>query len=126
MRWPKRFSQLLDSSDPEIVAAAAEAVGKVQASEDQTAALEKSLSSDNFLVQEKALYAYAQYCTPATYKPLTALYWDNDEKIRRTAFFLSSAFLNSSDRPILEKATTHEDAFIAKQSKILLNNIFDE
>jgi HEAT repeat protein len=119
-------SLLAGSTDAEITAAAAEAIGNVQASEDQSKVLEESLTSKSFLVQEKALYAYAQYCTPTTYKPLTDLYWDDDEKIRRTAFFLSSAFLNSSDRPVLEKAATHQDEFIAKQSKILLNNIFDQ
>lgn len=117
------ISPLLNSSDAEIVAAAAEALGRSQSTQDHTKELEPILSSDNILVQEKALEAYAQYCSPESYKPLLELYWDKDEKIRRSAFFLSSAFLNETDRKVLEKAREHEDEFISKQSTIILDNM---
>ena len=116
---------LLKSSDANIQTAAIEALGKVHPSDDQTEALEPALESGSFEVQQAALNAYRTYMTPKTYKPLIKLWYDDDQKIRRTAFALSSAFLNTSDIPDLEKATSHSDQLIAKQSKLTLKQIRD-
>jgi HEAT repeat protein len=114
---------LLNSSDPKVQQAAIDALGKVGASDNQAEALAEKFESDSFLVQESALMAYAQYTTPSTYKPLVEL-WDNEnEKIRRTAFFLSEPFLNQSDMEELQKATESKDDFIAKHSKIMIKHL---
>lgn len=114
---------LLDSSDPDIQTAAIETLGKIGARENMAEAIEPKLKSDSVLVQEAALYAYAQYTTPTTYKPLKELWYDEDQQVRRTAFFLSSSFLNESDLPELEKAVEHEDEFISKQADTMIGYI---
>ena len=121
----ERVIPLLDSSDPDIQKAAADTLGKVgtRDRDEMAQALEPSLKSDSFLVQEAALYAYATYTTPTTYKPLKELWYDKDQKVRRTAFFLSSAFLNESDMPELEKAVAHDDPYISKQAGRIINHI---
>ena len=107
---------LLNSSNPEVERAAIEALGKVASKDDQTAVIEPKLGSDVFEIQEAAVTAYANYMTPENYKALKKLWNDNDEKIRRTAFFLTEPFLNDSDREDLQKATQHSDQFISKSA----------
>ncbi len=70
-----------------------------------------------------ALIAFYSYCTPDTYKELQGLWWDEDENIRKEAFSLSERFLDSSDREVLEKATKHEDEFISKNSRSILEQL---
>jgi len=54
---------------------------------------------------------------------LKTLWYDKDEKIRRTAFFLSSPFLNHSDLEDLEKAKKHSDELISKQSERIVKQL---
>jgi len=98
-------------------------MAKAGASTDQTPAIAPKLQSEDFLVQGAALQAFMQYCTPKTYTPLKGLWYDNNEQIRRTAFFFSEAFLNISDLPDLEKATTHSDELISKQAKLMIKHL---
>jgi HEAT repeat protein len=114
---------LLDSSDPEIQKAAIDTLKDVGAKENLAEALEPKLHSSDILVQEAALYAFAQYATPDTYKPLKELWYSEDEKIRRTAFFFSSIFVDESDLADLQKATEHEDQFISQQAEISIKFI---
>ncbi len=88
---------LLDSEDTDLEIEAIKTLGKLGAGENTADVLIPKLQSENFLVQENALDAFARFCTPRTYKPLLELYWDDDEKIRRRAFVLSERFLNSSE-----------------------------
>lgn len=114
---------LLNSQDPDLERQAIETLGKIGGGEETAEILAPKLESESFLVREEALYAYAQYCSPKTYKPLIGLWYDKDEKVRRTAFFLSSTFLNDADRPELEKALNHEDEFIAEHAGLILNQV---
>ena len=114
---------LLSSGNAAVEKAAIEAIGKVGAGTDQTAVLAPKLESGSFEIQQATLQAYKEFMTPSTYKPLIKLWYDNDEQIRRTAFFMASIFVNTSDLPELEKATNHEDPFIRKQSAVLVKNL---
>ena len=109
---------LLDSSDSEVQQAAIDTLAKTGAKDNVADELEKKLQADDILVRGAALNAFAQYTTPDTYKTLKELWYDEDPQIRRTAYFLSSAFLNQSDMEDIQKATQHEDDFISKQAKI--------
>ena len=114
---------LLDSSDEQLQKDAIDALGDIGATENQAEALEEKLESDSPILQGAALSAYAKYTNPNTYKPLKTLWYDEDEKIRRTAFFLSSPFLNQSDLEDLKKAEKHSDEFIAKQSGRIIKQL---
>jgi HEAT repeat protein len=114
---------LMNSTDPDIRVAAIQAVGKVGAKEDHSEALAEHFDDGSFLVRGAALESFVQYCSPSTYKPLITLWYDEDEKIRRTAFFFSEMFLNQSDLEALEKATTHSDEFIAKHSELMIKHL---
>ena len=114
---------LLDSEDTDLEIQAIKTLGKMGAEENTADVLIPKLQSENFLVQENALDAFAKYCTPRTYKPLLDLYWDDDEKIRREAFVLSERFLDSSDIEMLKKAANHSDEFISNQSKTIMDQI---
>ena len=111
---------LLNSPDPKLEAKAVETLGKLGAQEDHSETLAPKLESDNFMVQQAALQSFIQFCNPNNYKPLKKLWYHEDEKMRRTAFFFSEQFLNQSDMEDLQKATVHEDEFIAKHSKIMI------
>jgi len=113
----------ISSSDSDVQVAALNAMAKAGASTDQTPVIAPKLQSEDFLVQGAALQAFMQYCTPKTYTPLKGLWYDNNEQIRRTAFFFSEAFLNISDLPDLEKATTHSDELISKQAKLMIKHL---
>ena len=110
----------VNSSDPGVEVAALKAIAKVGASTDQTSVIAPKLESGDFLVQGAALEAFQPYCTPKTYTLLKPLWYDGDEKIRRTAFLFSTGFLNVSDIPDLEKATTHSDEFIKKHAGLMI------
>ena len=110
----------INSSDSAVEVAALTALAKAGASTDQTPVIAPKLQSSDFLVQGAALQAFIQYCTPQTYTPLKTLWYDDDEQIRRTAFFFSEPFLNTSDLPDLEKAVTHSDEFIKKHSQLMI------
>ena len=102
---------------------AIEAIGAIGATSNQAEILAPKLESESPILQGSALYAYAQYTTPNTYKPLKNLWYNEDEKIRRTAFFLSSPFVNNSDMEDLEKATQHTDEFIANGSRLKIKQL---
>jgi hypothetical protein len=112
-------------TDTELLVEAIETAGKVAAGEDKSEDLAPLLTNKSFLVKEAALEAYIQYATPRNYKELKKLWWDEDEKIRRTAFFFSEQFLNDQeDRQDLEKAMDHpEDEFIRKHAKVILEQV---
>jgi len=114
---------LFESKNEKVQKDAIEALGKIGATDNQADALAGKLESDSPILQGAALYAYAQYTNPNTYKPLKTLWYSDDEKIRRTAFFLSSPFLNQSDMEDLQKATKHPDEFISKQSTLKINQL---
>ena len=114
---------LLNSTDEQVQKAAIDALGKIGATDNQAEALASKLESDSPILQGAALMAYAQYTTPNTYKPLKSLWYSDDEKIRRTAFFLSSPFLNNSDMADLEKAVKHTDEFISNQAKLKIKQL---
>ena len=114
---------LLESNNEQVQKEALETLGKIGATDNQADALADKLESDSPILQGAALYAYAQYTNPNTYKPLKTLWYSEDEKIRRTAFFLSSPFLNHSDMEDLQKATQHSDEFISKQSTLKIKSL---
>jgi hypothetical protein len=113
----------LNSSDPELERAAVKALGKTAAKEDQSEALASKLESEDFLVRGAALEAFMQYCTPSNYQPLKKLWNDENQQIRRTAFFLSEGFLTQSDLGDLQKATSSSDEFIAKHAGLMIKHI---
>jgi HEAT repeat protein len=113
---------LLNSNDVQVQKDAIDAIGKIGA-DNQAETLAPELESDSPILQGAALNAYAQYTTPSTYKPLIKLWYNEDEKIRRTAFFLSSIFLNDSDMEDLEKATENPDKFISDGSKAKIKQL---
>lgn len=114
---------MIKSEDTELKLAAIEAMGKVGAKTDQAPTLAEEFNSSDFMVRGAALEAFIPYCTQSSYKELTKLWYDEDEKIRRTAFYLSQIFLNKSDLDDLKKATTSKDQFIAKTSQKIINNL---
>lgn len=119
------ITPLLDSGDQDIEVATLKTMGNLGGDEATGAeAVSEKFDSESVFVRGEALKAFIPYCTPRTYKPLLDLYWDKDQQIRRTAFFLSEQFLNESDREVLEKATTSEDELISKHAKIMMKNIF--
>jgi HEAT repeat protein len=117
---------IIKSEDRDLKLAAIEALGKVGAKTDQSQALTEQFDSPDFLVRGAALEAFVPYCTQSSYKELIKLWYDQDEKIRRTAFWLSQAFLNNSDQEALKKATTSTDEFIAKTSQKIINNMTEK
>ena len=114
---------LMNSTDSELKVAAIEAMGKVGAKTDQSEALAEQFDDDSWLVRGAALQSFMQYCSPSTYKPMIKLWDDENEKIRRTAFFFSEIFLNTSDLDALEKATANNDEFIAKHSMLMIKHL---
>jgi HEAT repeat protein len=114
---------LLNSSDEKMQKDAMDTLVKIGATENQSEALAEHLDSDSPVLQGAALTAYAQYTTPRTYKPLKQLWYDDDEKLRRTAFHLASPFLNLSDKEDLEKATDHKDEFISNLAKLKMKQL---
>jgi len=114
---------LLNSSDPDLERAAIKALGKSGAIEDQSEVLAEKFESGDFLIRGAALEAFAQYCTPSNYQPLKLLWNDENQQIRRTAFFLSESFLNQSDLGDLQKATGSSDEFIAKHAGLMIKHI---
>ncbi len=114
---------LMNSSDPDLKVAAIQAMGKVGAKTDQSEALAEQFDDDSWLVRGAALQSFMQYCSPSSYKPLIKLWNDENEKIRRTAFFFSEIFMNTSDLEALKKATTHSDEFIAKHSQLMIKHL---
>jgi HEAT repeat protein len=114
---------LLNSSDPDLERAAVKALGKSGAMEDQSEVLVDKFESSDLLVRGSALEAFAQYCTPSNYKPLKLLWSDQNQQIRRTAFFLSESFLNQSDLGDLQKATSSSDEFVAKHAGLMIKHI---
>lgn len=117
------IGSLFDSPNPDLQIAAIRALGKIGAPLDKSSLLIPKLQSDNTQIQAEALSAFVQYCTPDTYKPLLDLFWHEDEKIRRTAFLISSPFLNRSDRAVLEEALRHSDPYISEQARLTLEKI---
>ena len=114
------LANLLDGSNSSLEIAALETLAKLGASEDFSEQVVPKLESKNPLVQGAALQAFAQYCRPDNYKPLIKLWYHEDEKMRRTAFLFSEAFMNQSDMEDLQRATQHNDEFIAKQANIMI------
>jgi HEAT repeat protein len=98
-------------------------LGVIGAGEEASDILIPKLKSEDIKVRKEALVAYAQYITPWNYKPVLHLYWDEDKKIRRTAFVLTEKFLGISDKEVLEKAAKHEDTFIAKHTGKILEQM---
>jgi HEAT repeat protein len=115
---------LLESGDSDLEIEAIKTLAQLDADPDTAAeALSSKFESPTWLVRQEALEAFMSYATPTNYKHLVDLYWDEDERVRRTAFFFSEEFLNKSDREILVKATTHTDQMISKHAKIMLDAI---
>jgi HEAT repeat protein len=117
---------IIKSDDTELKLAAIEALGKVGARTDQAPALTEEFNSPDFMVRGAALEAFIPYCTQSSYKELIKLWSDEDEKIRRTAFWLSQMFVNKSDLEALQKATTSKDQYIAKTSQKVIKNISEK
>jgi HEAT repeat protein len=116
---------LLNSDDTDLEIQAIKTLGGLGAELDTTAfLLAPKFQSSTLEVRKAALDAFYSYCTPNTYKELEYLWWDEDEKIRRTSFSLSERFLDFSDQEALEKATKHEDEFISKHSKSIVDQLF--
>jgi HEAT repeat protein len=111
---------LLYSPNEQVQRQALETLGTVAAMKDLTDAIEPKLESSNFTIQKAALDAFIQYLTPSSYEPLKKLWYHEDEKMRRTAFFFSEPFLGQRDVPDLQKAAQHSDQFIAKHSAMML------
>jgi HEAT repeat protein len=117
---------IIKSDDTELKLAAIEALGKVGARTDQAPALTEEFNSPDFMVRGAALEAFMPYCTQSSYKELIKLWSDEDEKIRRTAFWLAQMFVNKSDLEALQKATTSKDQYIAKTSQKVIKNISEK
>lgn len=118
--FAETMHRFINSSDSAVQVAALNTIAKAAASTDQTPVITSKLQSEDLLVKGAALQAFFQYCTPETYTPLKALWYDNDAQIRRTAFFFSEAFMTAADLPDLEKATNHSDEFIKKQAMVMI------
>jgi HEAT repeat protein len=114
---------MLRSENPDLKLAAIKAMGKLGAKTDQSGALAGEFDSPSLTVRGAALEAFMPYCTPSTYKALIKLWYDENEQIRRTAFMLSEVFMNDSDLPELQKATTHKDPFIARHSGLMIKHL---
>lgn len=115
---------LLNSDDTDVEIQAIKTLGGLGAEIDTTAhLLAPKFKSGSLEVRKAALDAFHSYCTPNTYKELECLWWDEDEKIRRTAFSLSEQFLDFSDHEAMEKATKHKDEFISKHSKSIVDQL---
>ncbi len=114
---------LLNSPDIDIQKEAINVLRHIGASENQAEVLAPKLEEDSPILQEAALEAYIIYANPNNYKPLIKLWYNKDEKIRRTAFFISSAFVNHSDMEDLVKATEHPDEFIADGSARVIEQL---
>jgi hypothetical protein len=78
------------------------------------------------MVRGAALEAFMPYCNQNSYKELIKLWSDEDEKIRRTAFWLSQMFVNKSDLEALQKATTSKDQYIAKTAQKVVHNLTEK
>ena len=103
--------------------AALDALSEVGHTVDVSEALVPKLESGEMLIQEAALKAYAQYLTPDNYKHLKTLWYDEDERIRRTAFVMSELFMNETDLEDLKKAVKSKDEFIASQARVMINAV---
>jgi HEAT repeat protein len=117
---------IIKSDDTELKLAAIQALGKVGAQTDQSQALTDQFTSADFMVRGAALEAFIPYCNQNSYKGLIKLWDDDNEQIRRTAFWLSQSFLNKSDLEALQKATTSKDQFIAKTSQKIISNMTEK
>lgn len=120
------LKSMINGSDPDLRLAAIEALGKSGATTDQSGVLSEQFDAPSFLVRGAALEAFIQYCTPSNYKELKKLWYDEDEKTRRTAFFFSENFLNKSDLEDLNKATGHKDSYIADSAKVMVAYLSEE
>lgn len=114
---------MIKSEDRDLKLAAIEALGKVGAKTDQSSTLAEEFNSPDFMIRGAALEAFIPYCTQGSYKELKKLWFDEDEKTRRTAFYLSMPFVNKSDLEDLTKAASSGDQLIAKSSKKVINNL---
>jgi HEAT repeat protein len=117
---------IVNSDDRDLKLAAIEALGKVGANEDQSSTLTQQFNSPDFMVRGAALDAFIPYCNQSSYKELIRLWSDDDEKIRRTAFWLSQMFVNKSDLEALQKATTSKDQYIAKTAQKVVHNLTEK
>jgi HEAT repeat protein len=115
----------LNTEDPDELVPVLNAMAETGGGDEDTAQkLAEKFDSESPFVQGAALQAFTQYLTPKNYTHLVDLWWDNDQKIRRTAFFLSEHFLTGEDRSALEKAAAeHSDEFIKKHADLMLKQV---
>ncbi len=73
-------------------------------------------------VRREAVRYFVNYANVSNYTDLFDMIWDTDKKTRRYAMAGIERFVASSDIPVLEKAAGHEDEFISKKAKLLLES----
>ncbi len=74
-------------------------------------------------IRRAATLAFATYADSTNYTSLFNLLWDDDVETRRTAMFTIQRFATNADQRILKKAVDHEDEYIRKQAKQLLDSL---
>jgi len=74
-------------------------------------------------VRREAVRYFVNYAKVSNYTDLFDMIWDTDKKTRRYAMAGIERFVASSDIPVLEKAAGHEDEFISKKAKLLLESL---
>ncbi|WP_320044823.1 HEAT repeat domain-containing protein [uncultured Desulfobacter sp.] len=115
---------LLDSDNRKLKLEAIRTLGKVGGDVEDTAKLlAPELHSSDQEIKEQAFFAYSAYVSRKTYKPLLDLLWDDNEKIRRGAIAIAGNYADVSDAEQLMKALKHDDEFIKKQVKLILDKL---
>ncbi len=74
-------------------------------------------------VRREAVRYFVNYANVSNYTDLFDMIWDTDKKTRRSAMAGIERFVASGDIPVLEKAAGHEDEFISKKAKLLLESL---
>jgi HEAT repeat protein len=117
----KTVEPLLENEDPDLQMHALKIVGTGFGSETTADIISPKFESPNSTIRETALEAYLPYLNENNYKPVLEMILDKDEAVRRKALSLSFLYIDNSDRPLLEKALTHDDELIRNQVSQVLN-----
>jgi HEAT repeat protein len=74
-------------------------------------------------IRRAATLVFATYADSTNYTSLFNLLWDDDVETRRTAMFTIQRFATNADQSILKELVDHEDEYIRKQAKQLLDSL---
>jgi HEAT repeat protein len=116
---------LMNSEEPQLEVKAIQILGRLAVPDERFSdPLFDKLESADDLVREEAIHALGAYSTPRNHQRFLDLLWDNNEKVRRTAWMLAARWVNESDRPVLEAAKDHHDDLIREQAEIVLEHLW--